>query len=99
MGPYSDLSDSDLLDLLSTEEDRLPRAAVDEIVSRGRRMIKPLTKLVAGRKQWGGKGPLYWRPIHATYLLGAIGGEDAVTGLMHALALSDAFEDGGINDD
>ncbi len=32
---FASLGDDELVDLLFTEEDRLPRAAVDEIVARG----------------------------------------------------------------
>lgn len=82
---YDQLSDEALLDLLFTEEDRIPREAVDEFEARGARMVEPLAGLVANSKSWRAELPVYWAPIHATYILGAIGGTDVVPALIHAL--------------
>ncbi len=85
---YQTFTDDRLLDLLLTEEDRLPRAAVDEFIARGERMIEPLTRILESREAWHEDGAGFWRPVHAAYILGAIGGEKAVAGLISALRFS-----------
>jgi hypothetical protein len=82
---YDSLTDEALLDLLFTEEDRLPRAAVDEFLARAPRIIAPLTALVSAPESWHQELPAWWAPIHATYILGAIGGADVVPALIRAM--------------
>ncbi|MFZ5863155.1 MAG: YecA family protein [Nitrospirota bacterium] len=89
---YTELTDDALLALLSTEEDRVPRAAVDEIIARGPRMVHPLTWLAMDPSNWQAEGPAWWAPIHATYLLSAIGGEDAFMGLLVAADHAEAAD-------
>jgi hypothetical protein len=89
---YKALSDDALLALLSTEEDRLPRAAVDEIIVRGPQLVHPLTWLVMDPSSWEAEGPAWWTPIHAAYLLAAIGGEDAFMGLLLAADHAESHE-------
>jgi hypothetical protein len=87
---YAELADDALFNLLSTEGDALPRAAADEIVARGAQLIHPLTWMVMDPSSWQAKGPAWWAPIHATYLLGAIGGEDTLMGLLTAAEHAEA---------
>jgi len=89
---YTEFTDDALLGLLSTEEDRVPRAAADEIIARGPQMVHPLTWLAMAPSNWQADGPAWWAPIHATYLLGAIGGEDAFMGLLVAADHAEANE-------
>src|SRR5579884_1017645 len=89
---YAAMTDEALLGLLATEEDRLPRAAVEEIVFRGARMIGPLTRIVTDPENWQADLPAWWAPIHATFLLGAIGGADVIEGLLAAAKWSDAYD-------
>ncbi|MFZ5877276.1 MAG: YecA family protein [Nitrospirota bacterium] len=89
---YADLSDDALLGLLSTEEDRLPRAAADAIIARGARMVPPLTWVVMDPSNWQTDSSAWWAPIHAAYLLAAIGGEDAFMGLLTAADHAEAHE-------
>jgi hypothetical protein len=89
---YAAFTDDALLGLLSTEEDRLPRAAVDEIIARGTQLVHPLTWLVMDPSNWQADRPTWWAPIHATYLLAAIGGEDALMGLLLAADHAEAHE-------
>lgn len=89
---YAAMTDEALLGLLATEEDRLPGAAVDEIVSRGARMIGLLTQIVTAPENWQADLPAWWAPIHATFLLGAIGGPGAIGGLLAAAKGSDAYD-------
>jgi len=82
---YRSFTDERLLDLLLTEEDRLTRAAVDEFVARGERMVEPLTRILQEEESWSEMIPAFWRPVHATFILGAIGGERVVPALLTAL--------------
>lgn len=66
---YAALPDEALIDLLFTEEDRLPRAAVDEILRR-----KPagrLSDILKNDETWETDGPESWAVVHAAYLLAA----------------------------
>src|SRR5688572_19355488 len=82
---YETFTDEQLLDLLVTEEDRLTRAAVDEFVARGERMVEPLTRILESEEAWKELDTHFWRPVHASFILGAIGGERAIPGLLAAL--------------
>lgn len=88
----SELSDEELIDLLHTEDDRLPRAVVDEIVVRGRRMVEPLTAIVKDEYHWANDGGGWWAAIHATFMLGAIGGRPVITPLLASLRFADQYE-------
>src|SRR5262245_59238080 len=83
--PYAALSDERLLELLRTQEDRLPRAAADEIVRRGPALLPALEALCADERAWTAPGPVAWAPVHAAFLLGAVGGPAALPGLLAAL--------------
>jgi hypothetical protein len=78
------LTDKQLLTLLRTEGDSLSRAAVDEFIRRGERMIAPLTAICQQAKDE--EAPSQF--VHAAYILGAIGTEQCLEGL---LALFDRF--------
>lgn len=74
------LSDDAMIDLLSTQEDRLSRAAVDEILRRPH-LAPRLVALVDEEELWSTHDPSNWAPVHATFLLAALkppGGLDAV---------------------
>lgn len=91
--PLADISDEALLARLSTDGDRMPREVVDEIVRRGARMVAPLAAICADEDAWYEEdGDASWKPIHATFILGAIGGERAVDGLLEALDWATALE-------
>jgi hypothetical protein len=74
------LSDDAMIDLLSTEEDRLSRAAVDEILRRPG-LAPRLIALIDEEELWTAHDPSAWAPIHATFIVAAMkpaGGLDAV---------------------
>lgn len=79
------LTDPQLLQLLRSEQDRLSRAVVNEFARRGASLAPPLREVVARRRSWKQEGAGFWEPIHATFILGAIGGEGALPGLLEAL--------------
>jgi hypothetical protein len=66
------LGDEDLIDLLFTQEDRLPLTAVDEIVARGPRLAGTLSGILIDPRNWDEPRPAWWAPIHATFILAAI---------------------------
>lgn len=76
-------TDERLLDLLRTEGDRLPREAVDEILSRGPRLFGLLASIVSDPASWAVSPP--WPAIHATFVLGATGSEEAVPPLLESM--------------
>jgi len=89
---YHKLNDDELLDLLFTEEDHLPRAAVDEFVRRGEIMVKPLSKIASYQYYWTIDGPEWWSVVHAVFILGAIGSKDTVLPLLKAMRWAVAFD-------
>jgi hypothetical protein len=84
------LSDDELLSLLRTEEDRLPRAIVDEFVRRGERLVAPLVELCRDEAAWAAEAPAAWAPLHAVLILGAVGSPRALPGLLAAVRQSAA---------
>jgi hypothetical protein len=91
MSEYWNLSDDKLVDLLFTEEDRLPRGVVDEFVRRGG-MTERLGRIVADPYNWNEPVPAWWAVVHGVYILGAIGVPDAVLPLLRALRYAEACE-------
>jgi len=88
---YSILDSDKLVNLLFTEEDRLPRAAVDEFIKRGNSMIEPLSKILLEESNWTKERPEFWTPIHAVFILGAIGTQEAVSPLITAIKWSEKY--------
>jgi hypothetical protein len=82
------LTDDQLLDYLRTQEDRLTRDVVDEIVRRSDSLIAPLSDLCRDERSWKQSDALYWAPVHACFILGATRDERAVRGLLAALRWS-----------
>lgn len=89
---FHTLTDAELIDLLHTAGDRLPREAVDEILRRGSRMLSPLARIVSTKGSWTQPLPEWWAVVHATYCLGAVGIPDTLVPLLSALRWSDAFD-------
>ncbi len=79
------MNDQELIALLFTEEDCLPRAAVDECVGRADRFVEPLADIVRREELWSEEGSEGWAPLHAVFILGAIGTEETVDPLLQAL--------------
>ncbi|HXG62419.1 MAG TPA: hypothetical protein VNO22_13665 [Planctomycetota bacterium] len=79
------LADDDLLHLLATEEDRLPRSVAEEILRRGEDLTDALARLCTDPDLWGTEGPGAWAPVHAAILLGARPTSRALPALLAAL--------------
>ena len=87
---YDALTDADLLRLLETEEDRLPREAVDEFVRRAERMVEPLMAICRDETAWQKEDGAPWAAVHAAFILGAVGGARVLPGLLDALVHAQA---------
>ncbi|MBI3626783.1 hypothetical protein HY224_01935 [Candidatus Uhrbacteria bacterium] len=85
------LSDEDLCDLLFTSHDQLPRPIADEIIARSERLVQPLWSIIKDEHNWGCDSD-FWSAVHASYLLGAIGGERVITPLIMSLRLSHFYD-------
>jgi hypothetical protein len=99
MQSFVTLNDEELIDLLFSEEDRLPMEAVEEFLRRGERLVSNLAEIVTVKNNWICDLPEWWAVVHATYLLGIIGGDAAIPPLLSALRWSDAFDCDWITED
>jgi HEAT repeat protein len=89
---YSSLSDADLVELLFTEADRLPRSAVDEFIRRGEKIVPDLGEIISFDGNWKARSPEWWAVIHAVYILGAIGTEAVIPYLVKSITLAEKYE-------
>lgn len=96
---YKRMHNEELIELLFTEEDRLPMAAADEIIRRGSEILPMLSEIVIDKVLWTVEPPDWWAPIHASYLIGAIGGADSLVPLLAALRWSDAYDNEWVTED
>jgi hypothetical protein len=96
---FQALGDSDLLDMLHSAGDRLPREAVDEILRRGPRMIPLLNAVVTDKAAWTQPLPDWWAVVHATYVLGAMERPETLLSLLAALRWADAFDCDWVTED
>jgi len=88
---YSAMDDGRLADLLYTKEDRLPREVAVEIARRPT-MMAFLGQILMDKQSWLAELPEWWAVVHASYILGLRGGEEAVQPLLSALRWADAFD-------
>jgi len=86
------LTDAQLLGLLRSQEDRLPASAADEILLRGDSTLQPLSELCRDERLWRQEDALFWAPVHASYLLGALADERGARGLLAALRWSVRYD-------
>ena len=89
---YQKLSDNELIPLLFTEEDRLPRAAVEEFIRRGEKVFWPLADIVSNQYSWTREPPEWWAVVHAVYIIGAIGEGRGFLPLSRALRWAVAYD-------
>lgn len=83
--------DDALIQCLFSEEDRLSRDVVDACIRRGQELVPSLTAIVRDTNHWQSDNKSFWAAIHATYILGAIGGISAMNGLLAALRMAAAY--------
>lgn len=89
---YQHMSNEELFALLLTEEDRLSREAVNEMVGRGAASVGAMSKIIDTESLWQGERPEWWATIHAVFILGAIGGARACEPLLKALFKADEYD-------
>lgn len=99
MSDYQKMTDDELLALLFTEEDRLPREAVEEFIRRGEKMVKPLSDIISAQYLWMNDGVKGWAAIHGVNILGAIGGRSSVIPLLRAARWAVAYDCDWITED
>ncbi|MGD8561715.1 MAG: hypothetical protein PVG03_04245 [Desulfarculaceae bacterium] len=88
---YASMEDERLVELLFTGEDRLGADAAEEIARRDS-LAPYLAQIVMDKQSWLAELPDWWAVVHATYILGHRGGEEAVVPLLAALRWADAFD-------
>lgn len=94
------LEDEALIGLLWTAGDQLPRAVVDEAVRRGPRCIPYLRDIIGDELHWSNAHETQqWAVVHATFILGTIGGEHAVAPLIAALRQAAAAQNDWVGED
>lgn len=89
---FRNLSDVELIDLMHSMGDGLPREVVDEALDRGSRIIPYLYVIVSDKSAWTRPLPDWWATVHATYILGAFEAPETLPALMSALRWADAFD-------
>src|SRR5437762_720795 len=77
--------DDALLERLLTQEDRVSRETVHEILRRGERLASRLVSWVDDLPLWKDDGPRGWAVVHATFLLAAMKPPGAFDVLLRAL--------------
>ena len=96
---YRNLSNDDLVELFFTKGDQLSNHAMSEIIRRGQEILPILSEIVMDRLSWTSDGTEWWAPVHATYAIGAIGGEDSLIPLLASLRWSDAYDNDWVTED
>src|SRR5437870_5351306 len=87
------MSDEDLLETLFIARDTLPRKVVDEFIVRGSMMVESLWDIIANDNHWKNyEGGGWWAVIHATFIIGAIGGDQAIIPLIMSMRFCDAYD-------
>ncbi|MEK7384274.1 MAG: SEC-C metal-binding domain-containing protein, partial [Elusimicrobiota bacterium] len=90
---WARLPDEELVERMFTEADQLPMEFAREVTLRGERIVPALAEVARHECNWHKSDAGWCAPIHATYLLGAIGGESAIESLMDVLRLAEEFEE------
>ena len=99
MADYQNLTDDELLALLFTQEDRLPRAVMGEFIRRGERMVEPLSEIISNQYSWIKGLPEWWAVVHAVYILGAIGGKDVILPLLRGMRWAVSYDCDWVTED
>ncbi len=89
---YSALSDQELLRLTFTERDQLPMNFAREAISRGARLIPLLAAVMRDERNWEREDIGWWAVIHASHLLGAIGGTEAISPFIDAFIFAEEHD-------
>ncbi len=93
------MSNEELIEQLFVQEDHLPRQIVDEICRRSSEVLPLLKEIVMDRNAWIMDLPEWWGPVHAVYILGAIGTKDVVNSILTAIRWADAYDNEWVLED
>lgn len=96
---FRSLGDPELIELLHTSADHLPREALEEILRRGTRLLPALAEIVQEKASWTQPLPEWWAVVHATYALGALERPESLLPLLTALRWGDAFDCDWVTED
>ncbi len=86
------MTDDELLERLFTEEDRLPREAVDEILRRGATLAPRLLEILRDEDLWAEDPPRGWAAIHATFLQAALKPANALEETLLAFERAELYD-------
>jgi hypothetical protein len=89
-----------LLDLLIRNEDRVPRALLDECARRGEAMVERFATLVERDEFWKGNAPIgeWWLRLHVAMILGLISSERAGSLLVALMRRIEQAQDENLQD-
>jgi hypothetical protein len=86
---FAQLSTQELLHKLEELGDRAPKDLIQAILSRGKEVVLPLSKILQERRYWEASDDTLWMPVHAVKLLGIMADPQALPQLINALVLAD----------
>jgi hypothetical protein len=99
-GELAGLDPEELLNLLIRNEDRVPRALIDECARRGEAMVERFATLLERDEFWNGEAAAgeWWLRLHAAMILGLIPGERAGSLLVALMRRMDQAGDHNLQD-
>jgi hypothetical protein len=86
-------TDQELLQRLFTEEDRVSRETVDEILRRGATLGPELLRILRDEAAWDAEFPAGWAVVHAAYLLAALRPPGSLDALVAAVDRAADYDD------
>ena len=90
---WAALSDEELIRRMFTDADQLPIEFARQVISRGTRITPLLADVVRDERNWSREDAGWCAVVHATCLMGAIGGDEAIGPLVDVLRIAEAFEE------
>ena len=88
----------DVLRPLFTEEDRLTRGQVDEILRHGPAIVPELVRLLEDEDAWEAEFPAGWAVVHAAYLLAALRPPGSLEPLLEAVERAADYDEDWITE-
>ena len=89
---------ADLLKPLFTEEDRLPRERVEEILRHGAAVAPELVRVLEDESAWEAEFPAGWAVVHAAYLLAALRPPGSLEVLVEAVERAADYDEDWISE-
>ena len=88
---FEDLDDQTFVHHIFRSEDRLDLKYVEEAKRRAKSVAPLLSEVLLQEKNYKRRGKAWWGVIHATHLLGILGGESALSALLAASRFSNIY--------